>query len=168
MAVSIPVENEMGNFHALLRLLVAQDVVHYCLEVFKSFLDGACRLVDLVHLVFPRPRSSGPVFIQLCHPTLEERAQDTGAIWIVDVCNKTHVKKAWNSSLKRLKTTDERLLLHQEVKDHFPETTKNNTGSVADSEADPGCLSWIPDSLIKFTMYLPNAQLKWNFFYKLP
>ena len=103
---------------------VAENDVHLLVKVLENFLEGALGFILFCRLIFPRPRSGGPVLIELSHVSLEVGAQVSRANWVVHVGNKTDVKEAGHSILERLHPADERLFLDDEVEEHFAETQK--------------------------------------------
>ncbi len=89
--------------------------------IFKGFFEGSPDFVLLADLVLVVFGCSCAKFVQLRNPALQKRAENPRAIGEVQVGSKTDVEKAGNSVLQSRHTVNKHLLLHDKIKEHFPE-----------------------------------------------
>jgi hypothetical protein len=82
------------------QLLAVLNFPQLRLELLYHFLEGPCGLVLFRQLVFLRSRSSGPMLVELGHPTLQEGAQEGRSSGISNIPDETEMQKARNGLLK--------------------------------------------------------------------
>ena len=79
------------SLHLFDQLMAVLDIPQLRLELVYHFLEWPCGLVRFSCLVFLRPCSSGPMFVQLGHPTLEEGAKEGRASGIAHIPDETEM-----------------------------------------------------------------------------
>ena len=67
------------------------------------------------------PLGGHPVLVKFSNPALNERAEKSRRIWLLQVGEKTHMEQARDSLLEGFQAVEKDLLLHNEIKHHFPE-----------------------------------------------